>query len=485
MQCSTTAPRPSGWTDDIWMIGRIGATLAVLSLGILPAEPTSWPLTMSTEVDLVADTTALVLCGTTCPTPDARWIVSVRDRYVAPTHPSQDIDYLPVTAPMTMWPATGVMRLLGLILGDPQVFGPGTGAWPDEPLWKLSGLFDPTADQSLQTGAAGLEAAIAEHSDDDVVVYGYSQGAGVANVVKKRLAELYTAGSEPPKIDFVLGGDPNLPNGGLMSRFPGLYIPIIDMPFNGPAATDTPFSTVEINQQYDGFSDFPLHPRNMLATMNALMGMFYVHTWPFVPNLPDDPTSSPAYQGTHGDTSYYFFATADLPLFGPMRTLGVPEKLIDVVEPFFRVLVELGYDRSIPAWEPTPARPATKLNIQQIATDLKAAVHEGADNARALFNTPKITPAPASAAPPSPASAAPAGRVTAPLAAALADDPAAVPPRTAPSLSAAPKGPANTGQAPGARRRSTTRSAAVADNSGPANAAPANASATSSRAGRR
>ena len=72
--------------------------------------------------------------------------------------------------------------------------------------------------------------------------------------------------------------------------------------------------------------------------------------------MPPDPTTSPAYQGTHGDTSYYFFPTQDLPLFAPLRTLGVPESLIDVVEPFFRVLVELGYDRSIPPWEPTPAR---------------------------------------------------------------------------------------------------------------------------------
>ena len=69
-----------------------------------------------------------------------------------------------------------------------------------------------------------------------------------------------------------------------------------------------------------------------------------------------DPTTSPAYQGTHGDSSYYLFPTQDLPLFDPLRSLGVPEPLIDVVEPFFRVIVELGYDRSIPPWEPTPAR---------------------------------------------------------------------------------------------------------------------------------
>ena len=36
--------------------------------------------------------------------------------------------------------------------------------------------------------------------------------------------------------------------------------------------------------------------------------------------------------------------------------------MIDVVEPFFRVIVELGYDRTIPPWEPTPARLIPTLN---------------------------------------------------------------------------------------------------------------------------
>jgi hypothetical protein len=43
-------------------------------------------------------------------------------------------------------------------------------------------------------------------------------------------------------------------------------------------------------------------------------------------------------------------------LYGPLRTLRVPESFIDVIEPFFGVLVELGYDRSIPPWVSTPAR---------------------------------------------------------------------------------------------------------------------------------
>ena len=68
-----------------------------------------------------------------------------------------------------------------------------------------------------------------------------------------------------PHIDFVLGGDPNVPNGGLFARFPGLYIPILDFSLNGPEPTDTPFDTVIFARQYDGIADFPLYPLNLVA----------------------------------------------------------------------------------------------------------------------------------------------------------------------------------------------------------------------------
>ena len=94
-------------------------------------------------------------------------------------------------------------------------------------------------------------------------------------------------------------------------------------------------------------ADFPVVPDHLVADLNALLGFLYVHTYPFDVTLAPGPSTSAAFQGTYGDTSYYFFEIQDLPLFAPLRTLGVPESLIDVVEPFFRVLVELGYDRTI------------------------------------------------------------------------------------------------------------------------------------------
>jgi hypothetical protein len=369
----------------------VGNRIAILiGATVLAVGATVTPVAVADEPP--PDRTALVLCGTTCPTPDDTYIDIVRHQYIEPTYPDQTIDYIPVTAPQQLWPVTGFMRLLGLALGDPRLFAPGGPAWPDEPWWKLTGFFDLTAAQSLRLGAADLEAAMAANGNDHLVIYGLSQGAGIANVVKKRLAEQYPSGATAPDIDFVLSGDPNLPNGGLMSRFGGAYIPILDFPFNGPAATDTQFDTVEINRQYDGFSDFPLYPLNLVADLNAVMGILYLHTNSFDVSLPVDPTTAPEYQGTYGRTSYYLFGTQDLPLFAPLRALGVPEKYIDVVEPFFRVIVEAGYDRTIKPWVPTPARLLPpSLNPGKFAADLAAAVDEGLKNAKALVGPPAVS----------------------------------------------------------------------------------------------
>jgi hypothetical protein len=364
----------------------IGVAVLVVTATALPA-PVS---TASPAVKLSADSTALMLGGTGIPTWNDADVEVIMGQFIAPTHPGQTIKPVAVTTPEELWPVGRWVALVCLALCPTSVFGPGGSGWlPDEPLWKLSGLFSRTFDQSVQDGVADLEAAMAEHGNDHLVIYGYSQGAVVANVEKRKLAEQYPDGTTAPDIDFVLSGDPNLPNGGLFARFPGLYLPILNFSFNGPAPTDTQFDTVEITRQYDFFADFPLYPLNFIADANALLGFFYVHIYPFDVSLPAEPTKSPAYQGKYGDTDYYFFETADLPLFGPLRTLGVPESFIDVVEPFFKVIVELGYDRSIPPGEPTPARLIPPLNPATVAADLVDAVGEGITNAAALIGAPK------------------------------------------------------------------------------------------------
>jgi hypothetical protein len=370
----------------------IGVAVLVVMATVVPAS------TVSPAVKLSADSTALLLCGTACPTWNDAHVEVIKNQFIAPTHPGQDIDYVAVTAPMEAWPITGLLRVLGLLgFGDPGCGRPGGDCWPDEPLWKLSGLFDLTTDQSIQAGVGDLEQAMAAGGNDHLVIYGDSQGAIVANVEKRKLAEQYPDGTAAPDIDFVLTGDWNVPNGGLHARFPGFYIPILDWTFDGPEPTNTQFHTDVIIRQYDGVADFPLYPLNVIATLNALLGVVYVHPFLFDVSLADE-TSAPATVSQHGDTTYYFFENPDLPLFGPLRTLGVPESLIDVVEPFFRVIVELGYDRSIRPWEPTPARLIPPLDPAKVITDLVNAIGEGANNALALIGLPPLLSIPAAPA---------------------------------------------------------------------------------------
>ena len=358
----------------------IGAAALVMATAAPPASAAS------SDPPPPPDRTALVLGGTTIPTPNPYYIKVIENQYVAPTHEGEVIEYLPVTTPQELWPITGVFRILliGLSIVEPQHAPPEfvAASLPEGySLLKLSGLIDRTADQSLADGADDLEAAIAKQGGP-LVIFGYSQGAGVANVVKKRLAEQYE-GTDAPDIDFVLVGDPNLPNGGLAARFPDLYIPILNFTLNGAASTDTPFDTVEIARQYDGFSDFPLYPLNLVADLNAVAGIVFVHTTMFDVSVPaENPTESPAYVGHYGDTDYYFFESENLPLFEPLRIAGVPEPVIDVFEPVVREVVELGYDRDIKPWEPTPARVfPTDLDPVEVTTNLVDAVGEGVDNA--------------------------------------------------------------------------------------------------------
>jgi hypothetical protein len=193
------------------------AVVAVMAAVVLALVSTESP-----AVKLSADSTALIVCGTGCPTWHDADVEVIMNQFITPTHPGQTITPVAVTTPEEAWPITGLLRLVGFAFGDPRLFGPGGAAWPDEPWWKLSGLFDLTGDQSIQAGVADLETAMTKYGNDHLVIYGLSQGSVVETLEKRKLAEQYPAGTTAPDIDFVMQGTTNLPNGGFLARFPGL-----------------------------------------------------------------------------------------------------------------------------------------------------------------------------------------------------------------------------------------------------------------------
>ena len=132
-------------------------------------------------------------------------------------------------------------------------------------------------------------------SDTTYVVYGYSQSATVATLEKRFLAQ---PGNTPAgtTVNFVLAANPNRPNGGILERFAGLHIPIVGVTFNGATPTDTGMTTVDVARQYDGWADFPTNPLNLLADLNAGLGIYYLHG-----NY--SGLGQPELQGQFGDTT--------------------------------------------------------------------------------------------------------------------------------------------------------------------------------------
>ncbi|MGV0813426.1 PE-PPE domain-containing protein [Mycolicibacterium boenickei] len=252
---------------------------------------------------------------------------------------------------------------------------------------------------SMSSGLSLLEAAMTTERNrspgDPYVIVGISQSAIIAMTEKRKLKEQAAAGQDIPDVTFVVIGSGNRPNGGLFARYPGLYIPAIGLDMNGAENTDdTSMSipTIDITREYDFFGDAPLYPLNPIADLNWLMALTYVHS-----TYDDGTTSldsaSPAYvPGTvvqqEGDTTFYWIPTANLPLFGPLRDMGVPEAVIDIVEPMTRVIVDAAYDRSVPFGQPTPAQVIPTIDPLTFSLQLAGAAVQGAQNATALAGMP-------------------------------------------------------------------------------------------------
>jgi hypothetical protein len=227
-------------------------------------------------------------------------------------------------------------------------------AWPSQIPFTNNWDGSSGYEDSQRAGLANLQALVnpAMQTGDPVAVVGYSSGA---NVVVRELRYLQSIGSPAPgQLSFMLIASMNRPNGGLAARFPGLFVPFINVKFDGTTPTNTPYKITDVSWQYDPVSDFPNYPLNLLADLNSLVGFFTQHG-NYYPADMNGPRAVPDYTDPASNITYVTLATQRLPLLVPLRMLGVPKQLIDLVEPALKVLVDLGYDRSIKAGVPTPA----------------------------------------------------------------------------------------------------------------------------------
>ena len=260
------------------------------------------------------------------------------------------------------------------------------------------------ASTSIPVGLANLQAIMDQQpAGQPYLVEGYSQSAQIA--IDEKL-DLIASGNPPPDVTFLLLGSGNRPDGGFLERFAGLVIPgATGFDFNGAEPTNAGITTIDIANQYDGNADFPQHPVNVAADLNAVLGFIYQHAGygdgplPYpVPAIwtPSDPLSGPyvddyvlgstdIVKQVDGDTTFYFIPTTDLPLLDPLRSLGVPEPVLNIFQPALQVIVEAGYDRSIPFGDPTPAELIPTIDPATFTLEFANGVVQGANNAFELL----------------------------------------------------------------------------------------------------
>jgi PE-PPE domain len=334
-----------------------------LVLALFATAVISAPLAQADDADDPLN--ALMMGGTTAPTPSEFWQDTIVTDYI---DPATGANYTPVLVPTP----------------------------------------ESLATTSVPTGLADLQAAMAQQQAIDpgqpYLVEGYSQSAQIA--VDEKI-QLMQAGQHPD-VTFLVLGDPNRPDGGIDERFDGMYTPGLgggNGALDGAEPTDAGIPTIDIANQYDPVADYPQFPINPVADLNALLGLIYAHAaygdgvfpeeipalWP-----PSEPLTGPfadeyvlgsteIVKQVDGDTTFYFIPTTELPLLDPLRSLGVPEPVLNIFQPALQVIVEAGYDRSIPFGDPTPAELIPTIDPATFTLEFANAVVQGANNAFELF----------------------------------------------------------------------------------------------------
>ena len=313
-------------------VAMLGATSLLSSVFVVAVEK------VLAEIRLLADD-GFIQGGTGNPLPDPAYVADVISRYLQPSSPLFDgqttfggFDFTGVTSPQEFCPITACPAG-GLTFGS-----------------------------SLFTGAGIYNQAVHPFltADEPAAIFGYSQSATSVTAMMDLLQEDpgkfgYTA-ADLAKLDVAVIGDPNTPTGGILDRFqfpdgiekfsltPTMqHVPFLNIPL-GIAPTPTGgFGTEAIyTGEYDGWANFPQDPLNLLADLNAVIGIETVH--PFYPGYSADQLAYTIDAGQVGNTDFYFIPE-NLPIlqfmYNGSSTAG--QFFGDFFSPWARLVIDWGY----------------------------------------------------------------------------------------------------------------------------------------------
>jgi hypothetical protein len=229
---------------------------------------------------------------------------------------------------------------------------------------------------AISQATTELNTAITQtYAGDNIVDLSYSESTIAATQEMIALDALPVG--QRPDVSFVMLGDLNNPNGGILERLSGLN-PGID--YYTATPSDTPYPTDIYTIQYDGVADFPQYPTDIPADLNALMGYTTAHLdySTLTPAELATAVAEPTSPGYDGVTEYFMIPTQDLPLLDPVRDIpGIGPALADLIQPDLRVLVDMGYGDGY-ADVPTEASFSTPdYNYSAIDADMVLGLQQG------------------------------------------------------------------------------------------------------------
>ncbi len=326
-----------------------------------------------------ADDIGLVIGGTTVPIPGPQYVEAADLLYL-----NNQAEMTPLYPDLTFYQATSTNP------DDPGFFGNGLftpeGAYPlfgqgvqqlyyNYPL-DSDGLAGPST--SVGQGAAILESTILANqaAGDGSTVLGYSQSSTLSGVAMQ-LLDPSPGKPETGPLDpqFLLLADPNNPNGGLFERFNGfetmsgqptvdqLNLASLGIAFNGATPSDDYLTNI-YSLEYDGFTDFPRYPINLLSDLNAFLGIEDLHgtylnggvdgsgpTAEQIANAILLPGSMDS--GTADSLTNYYMIDETAPLVSVL-----PTQLQELLGPDLTYLINLGYGDGSLGYSVTADSPA-------------------------------------------------------------------------------------------------------------------------------
>jgi PPE family/PE-PPE domain len=219
----------------------------------------------------------------------------------------------------------------------------------------LSGPFQPTADKSLAIGRQVLNTdilnAIAANPDGKVVVAGESLGSMVIDREQAYLVAHPEGAPSPDQLSFLEFANPER---GIADTYlpAGVHVPFLGYTVQNPTSV-SPYDTTIVYHQYEGFSDPPDRPWNLLADANAIAGVNHYHLYTeFV--SPDNvvEVGTPVTNSAGGTTTTYMIPASYLPLLTPLVKIGMPAPMFNALNDWLTPMVNAGYSSYDPTGGP-------------------------------------------------------------------------------------------------------------------------------------